>query len=373
MSGIVDHSAIKPGSAPLTGRKRQGLRRPSPDLINKAIDETAAQVTRIGLTFLGTAAFCLLSLFSPDSALLDGSEKINLPFAEPASFFGFMLLGPAVLVMLRVYLQIYVEHSDRLERLRQAMPAVRAPTLVALKNPLIRVFGGVTFYLVLPIAMILFAWKAAVFPAWGSGLLCVAVGVIASHAMLPFGTVSWRSKALLSVSAIIIAGSAVVGFGPLRRQFDLGHANLSNQWLPIADLSGANLDRANLSGAYLDRANLSDANLDTANLSGANLSRANLSGARLTEANLSDANLSGAGLAVANLGGASLRGANLSGADLSSANLSGADLSFASLNGAQLIGAHNLTSASLILACGDNYTRLPEGFTVELCPVGRQR
>jgi len=96
----------------------------------EAIDETAAQVTRIGLTFLGTAAFCLLSLFSPDSALLDGSEKINLPFAEPASFFGFMLLGPAVLVMLRVYLQIYVEHSDRLERLRQAMPAVRAPTLV---------------------------------------------------------------------------------------------------------------------------------------------------------------------------------------------------------------------------------------------------
>ena len=72
---------------------RQGLRKLSPELIGKARDNTAAQVTRIGLTFLGTTAFCLSSLLSPDSALLGGSEKINVPLAGPASFFGFMLLG----------------------------------------------------------------------------------------------------------------------------------------------------------------------------------------------------------------------------------------------------------------------------------------
>src|SRR6476619_6751575 len=137
----------------------------SPDFIGKAMDETATQVMRIGLTFLGTSAFCLLSLLSPDSALLGGSERINVPLAGPVSFFGFMLLGPAVLIMLRVYLQIYVEHSNRLERLGRSMLAVRAPTLVPLKNPLLRVFSGLTFYLVLPLAMMLFAWKAAVFPA----------------------------------------------------------------------------------------------------------------------------------------------------------------------------------------------------------------
>src|ERR1041385_316057 len=102
--------AVTPsGSSPLTGRKRRGLRKPSADLVNKSIDETAAQVTRIGLTYLGTAAFCLLSLLTPDSALLGGGEKISVPFAGPVSYFGFMLLGPAVLIMLRVYLQIYVE------------------------------------------------------------------------------------------------------------------------------------------------------------------------------------------------------------------------------------------------------------------------
>src|SRR5215831_105486 len=191
MGRIVELPSIKPRST----SRRQGLRKLSPDLISKARDETATQVTRIGLTFLGTTAFCLLSLLSPDSALLGGSEKINVPFAGPVSFLGFMLLGPAVLILLRIYLQIYVEHSDRLDRLARSVSVVRAPTLVPLQNSLIRLFSGLIFYMLLPVAMVLFAWKAAVFPAWGAGLLCVAVGAIANHAMLPLGMVSWRLKA----------------------------------------------------------------------------------------------------------------------------------------------------------------------------------
>jgi hypothetical protein len=48
------------------------------DRTNAARERTSHP--RVGLTFLGTAAFCLLSLLSPDSALLGGSEKINVPF-----------------------------------------------------------------------------------------------------------------------------------------------------------------------------------------------------------------------------------------------------------------------------------------------------
>ena len=177
----------------LAGRRpTQRLRKLSPDSISKAMDETAAEVTRIGLTFLGATAFCLLSLLSPDTALLGGSERINVPFAGPVSFFGFMLLGPALLIVLRVYLQIYVDHSGWLERLARSMSIVRAPTLVRLQNPLVRCFSALIFYLLLPLTMMLFAWKAAVFPAWGSSLLCVAVGVVASHVMLPLETFSWR-------------------------------------------------------------------------------------------------------------------------------------------------------------------------------------
>ena len=179
--------------------------------------------------------------------------------------------------------------------------SARAPTLLPLQNPLIRLFSGLIFYMLLPVAMLLFAWKAAVFPDWGSALFSVAVAVIASHVMLPFSKFSWRSKGLLSVSAAIIAGGVMLGFGPLRRPFDLYRANLSGQWLAGEDLRKANLSDANLNSADLSDANLSGADLSGANLSGANLFSANLSGADLSGANLSGANLSGANLIGANL------------------------------------------------------------------------
>jgi pentapeptide repeat protein len=139
--------------------------------------------------------------------------------------------------------------------------------------------------MLLPVAMLLFAWKAAVFPAWGLGLFGLAVAVIASHVMLPFSKFSWRSKGLLSVSAAIIAGGVMLGFGPPHREFDLYRANLSGQRLleedlRKADLSLADLSNANLSGADLSNANLNNANLKNADLSGA----ANLTQTQLDKA-----------------------------------------------------------------------------------------
>src|SRR5262245_11916924 len=182
MGRIVELPSIKPRST----SRRQGLRKLAPDLISKARDETATQVTRIGLTFLTTAGFCLTGLLTPDSAILTNTAKFDVQFAGPVSFFGFMSLGPSVLIVLRLYLQMYVEHADRLDRLAESMSLVRAPTLVPLRNPMVRNLGGMTLYLLLPYVMILFAWKAALFPTWGSGLLCVATGVVVSHVMLPF-------------------------------------------------------------------------------------------------------------------------------------------------------------------------------------------
>jgi uncharacterized protein YjbI with pentapeptide repeats len=348
MGRIVELPSIKPR----TTSPRRGLRKLSPDLIGKAREETAAQVTRVGLTFLGTTAFCLLSLFSPDSALLGGSERISVPFAGPVSFFGFMLLGPAVLIALRVYLQMYVEHSDRLDRLARSVSIVRAPTLVPLQNSWIRLFSGLIFYLLMPVTMILFAWKAAVFPAWGLGLSGVAVAVIVSHLTLPFSRFSWRTRGLLSVSAAILAGGVMLGFGPPHRPFNLFRANLSGQWLLGQDLRKADLRSANVRDATLGGANLSGAILGFTDLRGADLSGANLSAAALvfadlSGANLSAANLSAAALILANLSAANLSAANLRGADLSSANLSGANLSAATLILANLSAA-DLVSANLL-------------------------
>lgn len=390
MRRIVELPSINPAST----TRRQGLRKLSPDLISKARDETATQVTRVGLTFVGTAAFCLLSLLSPDSALLGGREKINVPFAGPVSFFGFLMLGPTVLIVLRVYLQIYVEHSNRLDRLARSVSVVRAPTLVPLQNSLIWLFGGLIFYVLLPVTMMLFGWKAAVFPAWGSGLFSIAAAVIASHSMLPFSRLSWRSKGLLSVSIAIIAGGVIFGFGPLQRPFDLYRANLSGHWLLKEDLHKANLRSANLSGANLGGANLSGAHLSGTDLTSANLMGVDLNDADLRNANLAHANLgthesgvsyaslSHADLRNAKLAHADLTSANLAHADLSGADLSGADLTDASLwaarltgtnlSGANLSSAHlidvdlrdvkNLTQTQLDEACASPNIELPKGF-----------
>ncbi|KYK49466.1 hypothetical protein A1D31_24425 [Bradyrhizobium liaoningense] len=345
--------------------RRRVLRILSPDAVGKATDETAAQVMRVGLTFLGTSAFCLLSLLSPDSALLGGSEKINVPLAGPVSFFGFMLLGPAVLIGLRVYLQIYVEHWERLERLARSMSIARAPMLVPFHNLLIRYCSGLIFYLLLPLTMLLFAWKAAVFQAWGSGLLGVAAAVVAIHLMLPLKKFSWPLKAFLSTCVAIVVAVNVAGYGLAHRPFALFRANLSGQWLVgeefggadlrFANLTGTNLGSADLRGADLGRANLSSAKLNGTNLSSAKLVNANLGGADLsdadlTHADLEGANLTGARLASADLTHAHLEGANLTGAQLASANLSNAlieaDLSSADLSSAKLIDA-NMRSANL--------------------------
>jgi hypothetical protein len=257
---------------------------------------------------------------------------------------------------------------------------------------LIRIFNALLFYLLLPVAIVFFALKAAVFPIWGSGLLCVATAVIVSHLMLPFSRISWPLKGLLSLSAaIIVAGAVFVGF-PLfglelpRRPFYLARANLSGQWLVKenfrdANLIGANLTHANLNGANLAHADLIGANLSGADLTGADvsfigadLSYANLSYANLSGANLSYANLTRANLHRADLSGANLDGANLSYAQLSGeANLDGASLNRANLSGADLSYAGNLTREQLRWACGDPSPWLSErtevfGLTLNPCP-----
>jgi hypothetical protein len=130
---------------------------------------------------------------------------------------------------------------------------------VPLQNPLIRYFSGLIFYLLLPLTMLLFAWKAAVFP-WGSGLLIVAVAVGASHLMLPLKKFTWPSKALLSAGAAIVVLAMIVGAGPVRRPFALFRANLSGQWLVGEDFRGADLSGADLRGA----GNLTQEQLDQA-------------------------------------------------------------------------------------------------------------
>jgi hypothetical protein len=103
--------------------------------------------------------------------------------------------------------------------------------------------------------MLAFTAKAAVLPAWGSGLLCATVAVAAGHLMLPLRW-PWWSRALLAAGATIFAATIVYSERPLSRPAHLFRADLSNQWLPRSQLRGANLGFVNLADANLAGANL---------------------------------------------------------------------------------------------------------------------
>ena len=143
------------------GRGRRGLRKLPPELIAQAHGQTAATITRIMLTFVGVAIFCLLSLLTPDAALLTGGERLNVPFAGPVSFRGFIIIGPALLILLRIYLQIYVEHWRRLDAIRGGLRTPRMPTMAPMQNPLLWIFVAFVLSLLLPLTMLAFTWKAA--------------------------------------------------------------------------------------------------------------------------------------------------------------------------------------------------------------------
>jgi hypothetical protein len=285
-----------PQNSPLE-KHRRGLRKLPPDLIGKARDENAAQVTRLGLTFLGTAMFCFLSVLGPDSSLIGGNDKVSVPFAGPVSFSGFMLLGPAVLIILRIFLQIYVEHGERLDRLARTTLSPRAPTLLPRQNSLMRWFSGFIFYLLLPITLCLFARKALVYPLLGFFLFFFAIAAIASHSMLR-GPLSWRTRGIRTFGmTVVFVGLIIAIRGDLpSRPFDLDHSNFSGQHLPNVNLSGARLSYVNLHEAVLIYADLSNAEIFRSNLSGADLTGAKLQKARLMEANLRGADLTGAHL-----------------------------------------------------------------------------
>ena len=273
----------------------------------------------------------------------------------------------------RIYLQIYVQHWCKLGRISR-LPARWVPTLAPLQNPLLRIFVGFVLYLLLPLTMLAFTWKAAVLPAWGSGLLGVTVAVIAGHLMLPF---RWRWLLVSFLTGggagfLFAAAAANPSGWPVSRPADLFRANLSSQYLALANLRGANLAGANLRDAWLSSADLRGANLQEANLRGANLRGASLRDASLYSADLGGvdlwaADLGGADLWRADLGGASLEEANLEGAELGGANLEEANLRGANIKGANFAAARNLVQSRLDLACGDGTTKLPLGLKVGTC------
>jgi uncharacterized protein YjbI with pentapeptide repeats len=119
-----------------------------------------------------------------------------------------------------------------------------------------------------------------------------------------------------------------------------------------ADMSYAQIQGVTFAGARLRQSNMTLATLDRVNFDRANMSIANLYGGRFTGASFKNTDLSRAILV-----GGSYDGADFSGANLTDANISGAEMA----------KSRGLTQSQLNDACGDSYTRLPTGLSVQQC------
>ena len=290
-------------------QQREAMRR-----IAEARVKTGDFIARLMMAYAGFAAFCVFALLSPDRLMIDAQASLNMPFAGTVSFLAFMVVAPVVLIGLRVYLEVYVQHWRQLDA--QLGPKTEPRTLSPLKHPLLRRFFYLEFYFLLTAMLLLFTWKAAAKEDWGVAFLLLTVICTAAQV---YRFVRWHWSRLgariaaVSGSLFVIVSVGVLyvavlfEWGLLHRGLNLVREDLKAAYLVGKDLRLAVLVGANLTGARLVSVDLTDANLTRANLTNATLTFAVLTNADLTFTDLTNADLSFAELTQDQLDDACIR------------------------------------------------------------------
>gem|GEM_PF-545964 len=248
-----------------------------------------------------------------------------------------------------------------------------------------------------------FTFRAYIRPMkFGSHIRSLAIAISSMGIFLP---VSAYAQSASPVSAKVhISGSCV--------KCDLSNRNLPGLSFQGSNFSGSNFTNANLSGAQFDGANLSNTQFNKAYLmriqgshvvlsdstlysatlteaviissdfSGSNFKRADLtrgdfSGTNFTKSTFkgtdaidcrfTGSNFTNAKLDHGNFTGSDFTNANMSNVKFGDANVTNSRFEGAIFNGANLSKASGLTQNQLLGACGNDQTRLPDGFTVGKC------
>lgn len=253
--------------------------------------DDAKELRSIERLFLGTIVFCLIALFTPDTEFILGAAKIKVPLAGDVPLSGFLWLGPGVLFVLRIYLQILYERRDELEG--AGSPQDRAGSCW------LTVFELITAYLALPVAMLAFAWKAAVFPVPGL-ILAVAAVVAATIPLWISFPSAWKRRGCNTTISIVLTAVGLLSVvfslnGNWKRSFDLSQTQLTGQVLAGLDFSYATLRSTNLTFSDLSGAVLNHADLHYARLDGALLVETKFKQANLTQASFAQTRLVGTG------------------------------------------------------------------------------
>lgn len=358
----------------MTNQKFHNLKRLEMQTLQKQHDAVSRSINRTLLLLVGFSLFCILTLGAEDASLLRTDATITMPFAgTQISFVAFLVIGPAVLIALTIYLHVFVEYWNSLggRQLKCTLPFIQNIQTVGAKTVSVYLIYWLT-----PTALTVFAWKALPRPE-GPWLIIICSIVAATMAWLQIyrhqaPLAKWLKRIWILVPIAFVAlfiiqayyhmktlfttnflPSASTGFPtdppkeyfPRRlfeRQLQLRGADLSEQ-----TFQGINLKNANLSSAKISKTMFEGTNFANAELEDANLAKSNFKGVWLNGANLKYANLSGMIIMATVFRNANLENANLAGSLLIFCDLKYANLRNADLSGANIMMSFGLTCEQL--------------------------
>ena len=201
--------------------------------IADGLSETAKTVNRLMLTLLALGLFSLLAIGQPDAYLLNPAATVELPSVGAASAKALLIVGPLLLIGVRIYLQIYVQHWREFDTIANARKIKGAAVVSPMRHNLLRLMVGAVFYFLVPIALAAFTWKGMAIPKWwGYGLFfsAVFVSIVNFTLNLYRERFDWWVRIYFAGNITVII---FVGFiyhtentDYLRRTFDLRAANL---------------------------------------------------------------------------------------------------------------------------------------------------
>jgi hypothetical protein len=130
-------------------------------------DEVSKSINRILTIIIGFSFFCFLALGASDKSLIEVNAQIKLPFANTEiSFLDFLVVGPAVLVALSIYLHTFTDYWLRLSyQLRSDKSddsvTLGLPYLFNLPGRFARLLSDFLFYWLVPVVICYFVWKGS--------------------------------------------------------------------------------------------------------------------------------------------------------------------------------------------------------------------
>jgi len=292
--------------------------------------KTSDALFRTMAVYAGLAIFSVFAFFSMDSNIFVDPSSVELPFAGQVPFTGFMVTVPVLFIAMRVVLGVQVgklQHDKA-----RTVPAKESETFNSLSDKTMTVLMFLALEILFPAVLLLLAWKAAVFPVLGTGLLIVAFVCISFQL---YKICKW-SPLKHMVATVVVFGVLVVVAGQqntfyFKRGPALQRFQLTTKILDYEDLSGATIKGGAIVTSNLQYVDLSGATIIETIIVSSLLKASNLTGSTIVATKFVSSFLDGT-----DFGGSMIKSSDFSNSDVSKSNFSGATITDTEFNGALL-------------------------------------